>query len=198
MSHLGVPTTFSATVTLKVPLGTSMGDIPLATEPPPADTTAPSTPARIRGQITTAAAGEAPAVADISLAALQRLGEENSAIVTVPVFRNSTPNVETSASSGSCPTGTDCVNYRLFVPASNPSVGIFRTSPPTSYAPPVSGALQYWVIAQAFVPMRAGAHLGDPDCVPPSFPAAFDATTQVSAKPGSATTQDFHFTGCRQ
>ena len=106
ISTLGMLTTYSATVTLKVPLGASLGDVPLAPEPPPVDTTNPSSPPTISGQITSGAAGETPAVADVSLAALQPLDDESSAIVAIPVFRNSVPNIETSGTptSGSCPT----------------------------------------------------------------------------------------------
>lgn len=197
---MGVPTTFNATVSLKVPLGVSLGDIPLAPEPPPVDTTSPSSPPTISGQITSGAAGETPAVADVSLAALQPLGDESAAIVAVPVFRNSVPNIETSGTptSGSCPTGTDCARYRLFVPASNPTVGIFSASPTTTYVAPVPGEVRYWVNAQAFVPMSATSHSGAPDCIPPSLPAAFEATTQLTVTPSADTTQDFDFTSCRQ
>jgi hypothetical protein len=200
ISNLGVPTTYSAVVTLKVPVGVTVGDVPLVPEPQPLDRTTPSAPATISGQITTEAAGEIPAVADISLAALQSLGEEYATIVTVPVFRNSVPNVETTATpaNGSCPTGTDCVNYRLFVAASNPAVGVFNASPPTTYAAPPSSDVEYWVNAQAFVPMSASSHAGTPDCVPASLPAAFDATTRLSVTPATDTTQNFNFTGCRQ
>ena len=200
ISNLGVPTTYGAVVTLKVPVGVTVGDIPLAPQPQPLDRTTPSAPATISGQITADAAGEIPAVADISLAALQSLGEEYPTIVTMPVFRNSVPNVETSATStgGSCPTGTDCVTYRLFVAASNPAVGVFNASPPTTYTVPPSSEVEYWVNAQAFVPMSASSHAGTPDCVPASLPAAFDATTRLTVTPATDTTQNFSFTGCRQ
>jgi hypothetical protein len=200
ISNLGIPTTYSAAVTLKVPIGVTVGDIPLVPEPQPLDRTTPSAPATISGQITSGAAGETPAVADISLAALQPLGEEYPTIVTVPVFRNSVPNVETSATpaGGSCPSGTDCVTYRLFVAASNPAVGVFNTSLPTTYTAPPSSEVEYWVNAQAFVPMSANSRPGSPDCVPASLPAAFDATTELTVTPATDTTQNFNFTGCRQ
>lgn len=200
VSSLGVTTTYNATVTLKVPLGTALGDIPLVPEPTLAGTTTtPSSPATISGQITTAASGATPTVADISLTALQPLGGGNPLIVTVPVFAGSIFTVETSASpsSGSCPTGTDCENYTLFVPASNPAVGTFSASPPTAYSAPASGSTLYWVNAQAFVPMSASSNPGSPDCTPPSLPAAFDSTTQLTVVAGATTTQNFTFAGCQ-
>jgi hypothetical protein len=201
VSTPGVPTTYNATVTLKVPLGTALGDIPLVPESTSVGTTTtPSAPGTISGQITSAAAGAAPTVADISLTALQPLGGGNPLIVTVPVFANSTANVETSGtpSSGTCPTGTDCTSYTLLVPASNPAVGTFSASPPTSYSAPATGSVLYWVNAQAFVPMSATSNPGSPDCGPPSLPATLDSTTQLTVTPGATTTQDFTFAGCQQ
>jgi hypothetical protein len=94
--------------------------------------------------------------------------------------------------------GTDCVNYSLFVLESNPAVETFSASPPTTYSAPVSGAVLYWVNAQAFVPMSATTNPGAPNCMPPSLPAAFDSTTQLTVIPGSTITQNFNFTGCQQ
>jgi len=196
----GVPMTYNATVTLKVGLGTAMGDIPLVPEPTTVGTTTTtSSPATISGQVTTAAAGGAPAAADINLSALQSVGGGSPLLVTVPLFLGSTPNVATESTSGggTCPAGTNCANYTLLVPASNPQAGTFSASPPTSYAAPATGSVIYWVNARAFVPMSASSNPGSPNCSPSSLPATFDSTTQVTVTPDATTTQNFTFTGCQ-
>jgi hypothetical protein len=116
--------TYNATVILSVPLGTNMGDIPLLPE------TGGTRPAGISGLITTSTGTRATPV-DISLSALQAVGGTNPLIVTIPLFAGSTPNV-TTATAVTCPGGTACVNYTLWVPASNPQVGTFSATSPTS------------------------------------------------------------------
>jgi hypothetical protein len=175
--------TYNATVTLSVPTGTNMGDIPLVPE------TAGTQAAGIGGQITTSTGSVATQV-DISLSALQAVGGTNPLIVTIPLFAGSTPNVTTDA----CTSVTDCVGYTLFVPASNPQVGTFSATPPTSYTPPATGAVLYWVNARAFVPSS------DPvtkDCSPSSLPTKFDSTTQITVSAGATFDHDLSFTGCQ-
>ncbi len=184
--------TYNATVTLSVPTGVNMGDIALVPEG------GGTLPAEIRGQITTAA-GNGAAAADISLSALQ--AANNSLIVTIPLFDGSTPNVSTISDAG-CPSGTDCVIYTLYVPASNPQVGTFNPTGPTTYSPfppppvppaPPSVDVHYWVNARAFVP---GSDPPTSDCSPSSLPAIFDASTQVTVTAGNPTDKNFAFTGC--
>jgi hypothetical protein len=179
-------TTYNATVTLSVPTGTDMGDIPLVPEGNGIQ------PAEITGQITTST-GSAATTADISLSALQAVAANNSLIVTIPLFDGSTPNVAT-ATGGTCPNGTDCVSYTLFVPASNPQVGTFRATPPTSYTAPASGDVHYWVNARAFIP---GSDPVTKDCSPSSLPTKFDSTTQITVSAGATVTHDVSFTGCQ-
>ncbi len=174
-------TTYNATVTLAVPLGTNMGDIPLVPE------AGGITPARIDGRITST-----PNPVDISLSALQEaVGGSNPLIVTIPLFANSTP-METTATGGTCAAGTTCADYTLYVPASNPQVGTFSVTHPTPYAAPAPAPVYYWVNAQAFVP-GSGA---TPDCTPPSMPVTFDAATRIAVTVVGITTQNFSFTGC--
>lgn len=185
-----------------------MGNIPLVPEPTTAGlTTTPSSPATLQGQITTttASAGGSPTSADVNLSALQSVvvpGTGTPMLVTVPVLSSmpstanvateSAPSVQFPGSSNSCPSGTDCNNYLLMVPASNPQVGVFSSSPPTSYAAPAGSPVIYWLNAQAFTPLSAST----PDCSPPSQPTNFDSSDQLTVTPGSTTTVNFSFTGC--
>jgi len=134
--------TYNATVTLGVPLGRDMGDIPLVREA--------GGPATIEGTVTTQT-GTTPTTADVKLVALQAVsGDGFSALkVTVPLFEGSSPLVVTADSS--CPANTYCGDYILVVPASNPQVGTFST-PPTSYEPyvPQYGGVEYYVNARAY------------------------------------------------
>jgi len=172
--------TYNATVTLQVPLGRDMGDIPLVPESNGA------LPATISGQVTTST-GSVATSADIQLSALQSISVGSSTLlVTIPLFANSTPNVATQ--SGACPPGTDCANFTLNVPAGNPQAGVFRISPPTSYTTQAGG--NYSVEAQAFIPMSGGLQ----DCSPS------DQTVQnIIVASGVTTTVNtpISFTGCQ-
>jgi Domain of unknown function (DUF4382)/Carboxypeptidase regulatory-like domain len=168
---------YSAAVTLQVPVGTIMGNIPLTPQP-----NVP--PATIAGLIQATNVGGALTTADASLSALQAV---NSQLVTIPPLENSTPDVAVDGTA----------IYALNIPATNPSVGVFSASPPTFYAPPATGGVLYWVNARAFTPMNAALNPGGPDCSPSSLPVVFDSTTQRSVSPGSTTTQDFFFTACQ-
>lgn len=205
-TSLLVSTTYNATVTFKVPTGSAMGNIPLAPEPASVrSATTTSSPATIEGQITTSANAGSPTSADVNLSALQSVlaaGSSTPVFVTVPVLASAptppnvatagAPSVQFAGSSSSCPAGTDCENYQLLVPASNPEAGVFSSSPPTSYTAPAAAPVIYWVNAQAFTPSSGGV----PDCSPPSQPATFNAANQLTVNPALATTLNFAFTGC--
>ncbi len=187
---------YNATVTLNVPVGTAMGDIPLVAET--------GVPATITGQVTTATSslppGPVSTSADIALSALQPtkpLSSGNFLIFTVPLLNGSTQSVTTESNS-SCPTGTDCANYELLVPSSNPTVGVFGQP----YADPFAGPVNYWVNAQAFVPLTSQINPGKADCSPASLPGAFDSLTALMVVDGSGVLitpaiKDFTFTGCQ-
>ncbi len=188
-----VTATYNATATLKVPVGTAIGDIPLVPEP----TTTTSSPITLQGLITTntAASGGEATASDISLSPLQSVGGGSSLLITVPTFPvSSEPSFATAPSSGSltCPPDTDCANYTLLVPASNPNVGTFSSTGTAYTAPAVNPAI-YWVNARATVPL---SNPTTDNCSPSSFPATFDSTTQLSGNPGDTLTQDIAFTGC--
>ena len=160
--------TYNATVTLAVPVGTNMGDIPLV---PEADGTPPS---QIQGRITSN-----PNPVDISLSALQQAVEgANPLFVIIPLFEGSTPNV-TTESGGNCSAGTLCADYTLYVPGSNPQVGTFPITSLTPYTGPAAAPVNYWVNAQA-----------SPECTSPSAPIPIEVT------PGGDTTQNINATGC--
>ena len=62
--------------------------------------------------------------------------------MTIPLFAGSTSfPLVTAASTATltCPTNTDCANYTLLVPGSNPRAGTFSSSG-TSYSAPTGNA----------------------------------------------------------
>jgi len=133
--------TYNATVTLAVPLGVDMGDIPLVPEV--------GGPATIRGIVTTKT-GTTPTPADVEVVALQAVN--NALKVTIPLFGIQTSFVKITTatapiSGGTCPSQTDCEKYNLVVPVSNPQVGTFNGP---GYAPFGSGGVKYVVNARAF------------------------------------------------
>jgi hypothetical protein len=183
---------YNATVTLNVPVGTAMGDIPLVPES--------GLPAIIKGQVTTTTSNQETS-ADIALSALQAtkpIGSGSSLIVTIPLLNGSTHSVTTESNSTNCPNGTDCANYELLVPSSNPKVGVFGQP----YADPFDRPVKYWVNAEAFVPMSATTNAGKADCSPSSLPEKFDSSTALTVVDASGTlitqvTQDFMFKNCQ-
>lgn len=202
-TSLMVTTTYNPTVTFKVPTGSAMGNIPLVPEPAiVGSATTTSSPATIEGQVTTTSGS--PTSADVNLSALQSVlapGSTSPTLVTVPVLASAPtppnvatagkPSVQFTGSVNSCPSGTDCENFQLMVPASNAEAGVFSSSPPTSYTAPRGAPVIYWVNAQAFNPSS-----GDPDCSPSSQPAAFNTASQLTVNPARASSVNFAFTGC--
>jgi hypothetical protein len=164
--------TYNPTITLQVPSGTAMGNIPLVPE-------VAILPATVSGQVATTNPAGLPVSADINLSALQPVG---SLLVTIPPLENSPANLSSDGGS---------VSYTLVLPASNPQVGTFNGSPQTAYTPPTSGSAIYRLEARIFTPMNSGSNPGSPDCSPAS------AATQIIVAPGQLITQDFAFTGCQ-
>jgi len=174
---------YNATVTLQVPLGTAMGQIPLI-QPTGQTGTESGT---ISGQVTTANPVGLPTSANLSLSALQQAGSLLVTIPPLPGLPSSTPNL---------PSENGTASYTLVLPPSNPSVGTFSASPPTFYSPPTPAPGIYFVNAQAFVPMSFSSNPGSPDCNPSSLPVSFN-TGQLVVGPGGTVTQNFNFTGCQ-
>jgi hypothetical protein len=170
-------TTYNATVTLGVPLGTAMGNIPLIPE-------IGILPATVNGQISTTNLGGTATASDLNVSALQPAG---SLLLTIPSLGNSAPNVASD---------NGLTAYTLVLPASNALVGVFSLSPSTAYEPPNAGPAVYQLNARAFIPMSFSSNPGSPDCDPSSLPASFGAGTLLLLGPGATATQNFAFTGC--
>jgi len=54
------------------------------------------------------------------------------------------------------PTGANCAQYTLVVPASNPSVGVLAAAGRVTFSAPASGDVLFSVDANAFVAMSGG------------------------------------------
>jgi hypothetical protein len=182
----GAGIAYAATVITGVQPGNTLGNVPL---------TPASMPASISGGITTST-GSAATSADLSLSALQSIMVNSSnRLVTIPLAAQSmsTASLTTQAGAG-CPANTDCANYTLSVPASNPSVGAFmmgNQSPAVPALPPVP----YTIDAIAFVP-GSGGQL---DCIPSEMQTNHTSTNgPLNVSPGMpATAATLTFTGCQ-
>jgi hypothetical protein len=193
---------YNATVVLNVPNGTNLNMIPLIAE------TGATAPAVLQGFVT-ATKGASVAIADVTLAALQMVtpgGSLASRQITVPLESinavGATPAVDSTGTisveaSTSCPMGapmnSNCAQYTLVVPASNPNVGVFSSSGVT-YTAPASGDVLFTVDAQAFAPMSGGTK----DCMPSEIPTSKD-DAGLALKAIAATTTKvarIDFSGC--
>ena len=192
---------YNATSVLNVPNGTSLGMIPLI-----AETGAPA-PAMLQGFLTATNAG-APAQIDVSLSALQLIaisGGTNRAL-NIPLqtiaATPASPEVDSTSplsvsGSTNCPTGspanTNCAQYTLVVPASNPNVGIFSSGAVT-YSAPSPGDVLFTVDAIASKPMSGGA----PSCMPSELTTSKDSNAQpLKVTPGTVTNvARIDFSGC--
>jgi Domain of unknown function (DUF4382) len=176
----GSGTTYSATVITGVHPGDVLGTVPL---------TPAGLPASINGQVTTSN-GTGGTIADLSISALQSIG--NNVMITVPLAQQSA--VTLTLTTGAC-NGTDCANYTLFVPAGNPSVGTFVSPGPQSPNAPAGAPFNYTVDAQAFVP--GGGQITD--CTPSDVPTSLnDANSTLSVTVGgTVNAATIGFTGCQ-
>lgn len=187
----GAGVAYDATVAVGVPGGTNLGVIPLTAEG------AATGPATLQGFVT-ATTGSAAATIDASVSALQTIALTGgtSLAVTIPAESTSVANVSVDSNANcpaTAPMNTNCAQYTLIEPGSNPSVGIFSSGKIT-YSAPASGNVLYSVGANAFVPMGGGAT----DCTPPSKTVNVDANgNPLKATPGAAVTpKEIDFTGC--
>src|SRR6266705_4732070 len=192
---------YNATAVVNVPNGTNLNVIPLVAE------AGATGPAILQGFVTakTATAG---ATVDVSLAALQSISVSSGVTrqLTIPLQNTqataATPAVTSTGlisitDSKSCPmgspTGANCAQYTLVVPASNPSVGVFAAGGFT-FSAPASGDVLFSVDANASVPMSGGT----PDCTPSEIVTSKDASN-LPLKVTPAMTTDVartDFTGC--
>jgi len=195
-------TVYGPTVTLKVPAGANVGDIPLirVTANPPYNM------GTLAGVITaTSSSSDIGADVDLNVWALQPIGNGNTLIVTSPILFSSsamsTNNpLPTSSDSGQCGTGSGvgCTRYTLTVPPANPQVGTFSVTPPTAYIAPAPPPAIYWVDARAFVPMSAATNQGSADCSPAEQPQSINIDTKLEVSPPQAATMNLSFSGCQE
>ena len=172
---------YNATAALNVPNGSNLGMIPLVAE------VGATGPAVLQGFVTarTAIGG---AAADVSLAALQSitLSGGGARQLNIPLQNAPatalTPAVTSTglisiSDSTNCPTGSptgaNCAQYTLVVPASNPNVGTFLSGGFT-YSAPAGGDVLFTVDAQAAAPLSGGA----PDCAPSEIMTSTDINNQ--------------------
>ncbi|PYX22441.1 MAG: hypothetical protein DMG87_07725 [Acidobacteria bacterium] len=180
----GSGNTYAATVITGVKAGDSLGTVPL---------TPAGLPASISGQVTTSTESAGTA-ADLSISAVQSIG--NSMFITVPLAQQSAATATlTTAAGASCPPSTDCVSYTLSVPAANPSIGTFNSGGNQTPATPASGEVDYTVGASAFVPGLAGQQ----DCSPSNMQTSLtDTNATLSVTAGTpVTAATLGFTGCQ-
>jgi len=144
--------TYNPTIAFSVPMGTNLGNIPLAPEGP-----APSAPATITGQVTTAIDSSTATAGAVTLSPLQDAAPQGGSLlrVTIPVFAaNSQPPVvittpSPSPSTPACPANTQCFNFSLLVPGSNALVATYDSTAKSITFPttPPGGSINYNVNA---------------------------------------------------
>ncbi len=194
---------YNATAVLNVPNGTNLSAILLVAE------TGALSPTVFQGAVT-ATNGASPGTIDVSVSALQTVtfNGSSSLQITIPLqtipATNLTPEVDStgtiSVSSntscpGTAPANSNCGNYTLVVPASNPSVGVFSASGFT-YSVPAPGDVLFTVDAQAFKPLTLNG--GTPDCTQPEIMTSKDGNgLQLKALPATTTNvAEIDFAGC--
>ena len=191
---------YNATTVLNVPNGTSLGAIPLVAE------TGATAPATLKGFVTATNAGAAAQI-DVSLSALQSVTVSGAArALTIPLqtiaATATTPEVDSTSpisvtAAATCPTGspanTNCAEYTLVVPTSNPNVGVF-SSGSVSYTAPGSGDVLFTVDAIAAKPMSGGT----PSCSPAEMTTSKDTNGQPLKVTAATTTNvaRIDFSGC--
>ena len=192
---------YNATAALDVPNGSNLGSIPLVAE------VGATGPAVLQGFVTTKTA-IGGANADVSLAGLQSitLSGGGTRQLNIPLQNAPatalTPAVTSTglisiSDSTNCPTGSptgaNCAQYTLVVPASNPSVGSFLPGGFT-YSAPAAGDVLFTVDAQAAVPLSGGTF----DCTPSEIMTSTDINNQplkvTAATPTNVARTDF--AGC--
>jgi hypothetical protein len=178
----GAGNTYAATAITGVQPGNVLGTVPL---------TPAALPASVTGQVTTST-GSAGTAADISLSALQSIG--NNTLITVPLAQQSSATATLATAAGTCPANTDCVSYTLAVPGTNPAVGAFVSG---NQNPTASGSASgdYTIDAAAFVPGSAGQS----DCSnSPQQTSVTSGNAPLTVAPaGSATAHNLDFIGCQ-
>ncbi len=188
----GTGVAYNATIAVGVPGGTNLGKIPLTPE------TGSTGPTTFQGFVT-AKSGSAAATIDASVSALQTISTGNNLTrdVTIPAEGTSTSNLSVS-SSAACPSGappnSNCAQYTLIEPASNPRVGIFSAGMVPSYSTPAGPPVIYKIRADAAVPLSGGHS----DCTPSFVITSQDASSNaLKALAGTTVSvKEIDFSGC--
>lgn len=183
---------YNATVAEGVPGGTNLGKIPLT---PEVESGAPTT---FTGSVTAKSGTTTAATIDASVSALQSvsLGNGVSRDVTIPAEGTSTSNLSVSSST-TCPSGapsnSNCAQYTLIEPASNPRLGIFSGGTISSYSLPAMTDVLYKVRANAATPL-----VGTSECMPTLVTTSQDASSNpLKAIAGTTVTVTrIDFSGC--
>ena len=188
----GAGVAYNATVVTGVPGGTNLGNITVIPE-----TGASAAPATLQGFIT-AVNGTSGGIIDAAVSAQQTISLSGGAAraITIPAEGGSLANLsvqDTTTCPAGAPTNSNCAQYTLVVPASNPQVGVFSGGS-VSFSPPASGSVLYGVRADAFVPMSGGTSR----CSPSTKTTTLDASSNPLKVTGGATTvpQRLDFTSC--
>ena len=188
----GAGVAYNATIEAAVPGGTNVGVIPLI-----AETGTTPGPASFQGFVS-ATTGSAPATIDALVSAIQAvpLSGGGTLSVTIPAEGSSTTSISVSSATNcpvSAPAHTNCAQYTLIEPDSNPSVGTFAAGK-VSFSTPAASPVFYSIRADAFVPMSGGTS----DCTPSSVSINLDASgNPLRAVKGPAVIPEgIDFSGC--
>jgi len=182
----GAGVAYNATVAADVPGGTNLGAIPLN-----AETGASTSPATFQGFVTATGAS-----VDVTVSALQSITVGGAMrLEAIPAEGASTQLVSVQSNAtcpAGAPAGSNCAQYTLIEPASNPSVGTL-SSGAVKYAAPAAGDVLFTIGANATVPMS-----GTADCTPPSMTTSQDSSANPLKATAGATTvpKEIDFSGC--
>ncbi len=188
----GAGVAYNATVVTGVPGGTSLGSITLI--PESGVSTAPAT---LQGFVTALNGATAGAI-DAAVIGQQTVSLDGGGTraVAIPAESGSQGNISVQDST-TCPIGapanSNCAQYTLVVPASNPQVGFFSGASVT-FNPPATGNVLYGVRADAFVSMGGGATAR----TPPTQTTTMDTNSKPLQVTAGTTTvpQRLDFSGC--
>jgi hypothetical protein len=190
----GAGVAYNATVEAGLPGGTNVGNILLF-----AETGSLLGPATFQGFVTatTGTSPATPATIDALVSAIQTITLTSGARpVTIPAEGNSVANLNVAAKTScpvNAPANTNCAQYTLIEPASNPSVATFSTGTIT-FSTPATGSVPFSIRADAFVPLSGGTT----DCTTPSMTKTQDSLgNPLNAVPGPPITpREIDFSGC--
>jgi hypothetical protein len=146
--------------------------------------------ATFSGIVTSQNSSGAGTVADIALSALE-MDAVSGTTFTIPLLPTATQTSATlaieTAPATSCPTGTDCADYSLVLPAGGPYIGMYSSGGVTlEQSAPLAA---YVIDGQAFVPSSGGVT----DC----NPSELKTQAYVLSSSFSITVQTLAFTQCQ-